>query len=223
MSHSLTRRKFNKISLALSTVLLGTGLGLVASIKVAQAEGPKGPEFKLIKPEQTPDVEKGKIEVIEFFWFGCPHCNGLEPSVREWKKKLAPDVVFKRVHVPFREVKHQQLYYTLESMGKSEAMIDKVFYALHVENNPLDSNKKMVEWAGKQGLDAKLFEQTLESFGVKTKMKKASNLAAAHLVDGVPALTVNGKFYTAPSMAGSNGGALRLVDQFVEQERKGKK
>jgi protein dithiol oxidoreductase (disulfide-forming) len=225
MALPLNRRKFNKLSVALSSLLLASGLGLAvkANVAQAQAQAPKGPEFKMIKPEQTPDVEKGKIEVIEFFWFGCPHCNGLEPSVREWKKKLAPDVVFKRVHVPFREEKHQQLYYTLESMGKVEDMVDKVFYAMHVEHNPLDSNKKMVEWATKQGLDAKLFEQTLESFGVKTKMKKASNLAAAHLVDGVPALTVNGKFYTAPSMAGSNGGALRLVDQFVEQERKAKK
>lgn len=225
MAHPLTRRKFNKLSLALSSVLLASALGLVvnANVAQAQAQAAKGPEFKMIKPEQTPDVEKGKIEVIEFFWFGCPHCSGLEPSVREWKKKLAPDVVFKRVHVPFREEKHQQLYYTLESMGKVEDMIDKVFYAMHVEHNPLDNPKKMVEWAAKQGLDAKLFEQTLESFGVKTKMKKASNLAAAHQVDGVPALTVNGKFYTAPSMAGSNGGALRLVDQFVEQERKAKK
>ena len=223
MSHSLTRRKFSKLSLALGAVLLGSGFGFGASVPVAHAQAPKGPEFKAIKPEQTPDVEKGKIEVIEFFWFGCPHCSGLEPSVREWKKTLAPDVVFKRVHVPFREEKHQQLYYTLESMGKAEAMIDKVFYAMHVEQNPLDNAKKMVEWATKQGLDAKLFEQTLESFGVKTKMKKASNLAAAHLVDGVPALTVNGKFYTAPSMAGSNSAALRLVDQFIEQERKAKK
>jgi protein dithiol oxidoreductase (disulfide-forming) len=233
MSQFQTRRQFNKLALALGSALIGTGLGFVASVEVAQAQGPapvqapgqpaKGPEFKLIKPAQTPDVEKGKIEVLEFFWFGCPHCNGLEPSVREWRKKLAPDVVFKRVHVPFREEKHQQLYYTLESMGKAEDMIEKVFYAMHVEHNPLDNNKKMVEWAGKQGIDVKLFEQTLDSFSVKTKMKKASNLATAYLVDGVPALTVNGKFYTAPSMAGSNGGALRLVDQFVEQERKAKK
>jgi protein dithiol oxidoreductase (disulfide-forming) len=223
MSPSLARRKFNKVSVALGTVLIGGGLGFGTSIALAQAPTAKGPEFKMIKPEQTPDVDKGKIEVIEFFWFGCPHCNGLEPNVREWRKKLAPDVVFKRVHVPFREEKHQQLYYTLESMGKVEDMIDKVFFAMHVEQNPLDNNKKMIEWAGKQGLDAKLFEQTLESFSVKAKMKKASSLAAAHKVDGVPALTVNGKYYTAPSMAGSNTGALRIVDQFVEQERKAKK
>jgi protein dithiol oxidoreductase (disulfide-forming) len=225
MSVIVTRRKFGKTTLAaaVGAVLCASTLGLTVSVNSAQAQSAKGPEFKEIKPARTPDVDKGKIEVIEFFWFGCPHCNGLEPSVREWQKRLPADVVFKRVHVPFREEKHQQLYYTLESMGKAEAMIEKVFYAIHVDNNSLDTNKKMIEWAGKQGLDAKLFEQTLESFGVKTKMKKASNLATEHLVDGVPALTVNGKYYTAPSMAGSNGGALRVVDQFVDQERKARK
>ena len=148
-----------------------------------------------------------------------PYCSALEPSIVAWKAKLAPDVVFKKVHVPFREEKHQQLYYALEALGKADALNDKVFYAIHVERNALDSNKLMAEWGAKNGIDAKTMEQTLESFGVKAKMKKASRMATEYGVDGVPALAVNGKYYTAPSMAGSNAGALRVVDKFIEQER----
>lgn len=213
---SLRRRSFN-------AGLTCTALGMIGLNGAAQAQPAGRPEFRLIKPERTPDVDKGKIEVIEFFWYGCPHCNALEPSIREWLKRQPADVAFRKVHVPFREEKHQQLYYALDSLGKTAELNDKVFHAIHVERLGLDSNKQIIEWAAKQGIDAKLMEQTLESFGVKTKMKKATNLATEHGVDGVPALTVHGRFYTAPSMAGSNGAALRLVDQFIDQVRKGGK
>jgi protein dithiol oxidoreductase (disulfide-forming) len=225
MSFSPSRRRLSAGAILLSTLFASASflaLGHPAPA-LAQAQPAKGPEFKLIKPERTPDVEKGKIEVVEFFWYGCPHCSALEPTLKEWQKKLPPDVVFKKVHVPFREEKHQQLFYALESMGKASELAEKVFFAIHVERNSLDTNKKMVDWAVKQGLDGKLMEQTLESFGVRSKMKKASTLATEHGVDGVPALTVNGKYYTAPSMAGSNSAALRIVDQFIDQERKAKK
>ncbi len=222
MSVSLTRRSFNA---GLSAVTLSSlaGAGLITALAPDAALAQGKPEYTLLKPPMNPDVEKGKIEVIEFFWYGCPHCNGLEPVLREWHKKLPSDVVFKKVHVPFREEKHQQLFYALESLGKVDALTEKVFFAMHVENNPLDSIKSMSAWAAKQGIDAKLMEQTLESFGVKAKMKKASMLTTASGLTGVPALVVNGKYLTAPSMVGSNSAVLRVVDQLIDQERKARK
>lgn len=190
---------------------------------LAQRAPQEGTEFRPVKPQQPTDAPTGKIEVVEFFWYGCPHCNSLEPVLDDWTRKLPADVQFRKVHVPFNDQKHQQLYYTLETLGKVKDLNPKVFAAIHGERNRLNTPELLVAFAEKNGVDKKTFIDTFNSFGVQTKMKRATTLAEGYGVDGVPAFGVNGRWYTAPSMAGSNANALRVVEMLIEQERKAPK
>jgi thiol:disulfide interchange protein DsbA len=199
------------------------GLAAVAGPALAQqAKAPaEGFEYKAIKPTQPTDAPAGKVEVVEFFWYGCPHCNVLEPALKDWVKRLPPDVSFRKVHVPFQVQAHQQLFYTLETLGKSDELGDKVFAAIHTDRQRLDTPEAMADLVSRYGVDRKQFLDTYASFGVRTKMQRATQLAAGYQIDGVPAFGVAGKYMTAPSMVGSNAAALRLVEQLVDRERKG--
>lgn len=201
-----------------------SGIALTGAPAAAQAQQrapQEGTDFRPVKPQQSTEAPTGKIEVVEFFWYGCPHCNTLEPLLDDWLKKQPADVHFRKVHVPFQEVKHQQLYYTLESLGRSSELNRKVFQAIHGERNRLNTPDLMVAFAEKNGIDKKTFIDTFNSFAVQTKMRRASQLAEGYGVDGVPAFGVAGRWYTAPSMVGSNAAALALVEQLLDRERGG--
>ena len=176
-----------------------------------------GREFRVLNPAQAVEVPAGKIEVLEFFAYWCPHCHSLEPVIETWRKTLAPDVVFRRLHVSFRETRIQQLHYALEAMGRADELAARVFNAIHVERLRLDSPQKMAQALG---LDVANFTDVYESFSVRTRVRRASQVADAYNIDGVPAFAVNGKFITAPSMTGSNQAALRVVDFLVQTERR---
>jgi len=197
--------------------------GTLARPAVAQDAPREGRDFRLVKPQQPTEAPAGKVEVIEFFWYGCPHCNSLEPLLKEWVAKLPADVAFRRVHVPFGERRHQQLHYTLEAMGKADALGDKVFRAIHVDRDRLDTVDKMAALLSQHGVDRKQFADTFESFAVRTRMRRAAQISEAHGVDGVPAMAINGKYYTSPSMTGSNQNALRVMDWLIAQERQARK
>jgi thiol:disulfide interchange protein DsbA len=187
----------------------------------ARAQGGE-PRFRSLKARAPTDAENGKIEVVEFFWFGCPHCYSLEPLINAWAGKLPPDVVFRRQHVPFREVKHQQLYFTLQALGQdNEKVMTAVFNAIHQRRLRMLDPQEMVEVLAPVGIDAKAFNDAFTSFGVKTRQTRANKLADAYDLDGVPAIGVNGKYLTAPSIAGSNEATLRVVDELIARERKG--
>ncbi len=209
-----------------STTVGSTTAGLLASLAsgsaLAQPTLTAGKEYRLINPVQPTDDAK-KIEVVEFFWYGCPHCFGLEGVLKEWVSKLPADVNFKKVHVQFQEVKHQQLFFTLLAMGKTEELTGKVFTGIHVDKNRLDTPSKMADYLEKFGLNKAEFLKTFDSFSVRTAQSRATKLSEGAGVDGVPAFMVNGKFYTAPGMAGSNVAALKVVDYLIDQERKSKK
>jgi thiol:disulfide interchange protein DsbA len=208
----MNRKEFLSIALA----------GAAAAALPLGAVRAQGAPFKVLKSPAPTDAEPGKIEVVEFFWFGCPHCYSLEPLINAWSKKLPPDVVFRRQHVPFREVKHQQLYFTLQAMGQdNEKVMSAVFAAIHQQRKRMLDPKEMTEVLGPVGVDAKAFNEAFTSFGVRTRQTRANKLADAYDLDGVPAIGVNGKYLTAPSLAGSNEAALRVVDELIAKERKG--
>lgn len=198
---------------------VGAAAASLAAPVLAQGGPREGRDYRLVKPVQNTEAPPGKLEVLEFFWYGCPHCNSLEPTLVQWARALPPDVVFKRVHVPFGDRRHQQLFYTLEAMGKAEEMADKIFRAIHVDRDRLDTPEKMVALLSRHGIDGKQFNETWESFAVRTRMRRGSQLSEAYGIDGVPALAVNGRYVTAPSMAGSNPGALKVVEYLLAQER----
>ena len=187
----------------------------------AQGGSGEGFEFRSVKPPAPVDAPAGKVEVIEFFWYGCPHCNALEPALRDWEKKLPADIAFRKVHVPWQVQAHQQLFFTLETLGRAEQLNDKVFAAIHVDRSKLDQPEQMADLVAKHGVDRKQFLDTYGSFGVRTKMQRATQLAAAYKIDGVPTFGIGGRYVTSPSMVGSNAGALKMAEQLADRVRKG--
>jgi protein dithiol oxidoreductase (disulfide-forming) len=215
----LTRRELGGLSAGALALLAG----LHSTPSMAQKKPPEeGADYiKLDKPAATDDV-KGKIEVVEFFWYHCPHCNHFEPALQAWLKKLSPDVHFRRVPVAFRPdfVFDQKLFYTLEAMGKVEQLHSKVFAAIHTEKLDLSSRDTIISWVVKQGLDKAQFTQLYDSFSIGAKATRATQLQNAYNVTGVPALGVAGQFYTDGSLAQNMGRALEIVDYLVAAQRK---
>jgi len=212
----------NETRRAMMGVALAAPLASLAlAPRAALAEAPReGQDYRLVKPAQPTAVPAGKIEVIEFFWYGCPFCNSIEPLLKDWAAKQPDDVVFRKLHVPFGDRRHQQLFYTLESLGQTAEANEAVFRAIHVDRNPMDTADRMVAVLGKLGIDEKRFRDTFRSFDVNTRMRRAAQIVDAYGVDGVPAMAINGKYYTAPSMAGSGVAALTVIDHLIEIERK---
>ncbi len=176
--------------------------------------------YRLDKPVRV-QAPPGTIEVVEFFWYSCPHCNAFEPTILEWSKKLAPDVVLRRVPVAFRDsfVPQQRLFYALEAMGLLPTLHAKVFYALHVEKINLDHGPAMVDWVAQQGVDRLKFQEYFESFSVSALATKATQLQNDYRVEGVPALGVAGRYYTDGELARTLDRALKVVDTLVAEVR----
>ncbi|MFZ4288369.1 thiol:disulfide interchange protein DsbA/DsbL [Variovorax sp. HJSM1_2] len=218
----MKRREF---SLASVGAVAASSLAL-APFGAAQAQGmaPKaGTDYNVLKTAAPVDgASKGKIEVVEFFWYACPHCNAFEPTLESWLKQLPKDVAFRRVPVNFQSsfVPPQKLFYTLEAMNLLPQMHGKVFQAIHVDHQKLDRDDAVIEWVAKQGIDKAKFTEVYNSFSVSAKVRQASQLQEAYKVEGVPALGVAGKFYTDGSLAQGMPRALAIVDYLVAQERK---
>jgi thiol:disulfide interchange protein DsbA len=190
------------------------------------AQGQKieeGFDYRIL-PIPQPVETKGKVEVIEFFWYGCPHCYDFEPELISWVKRQPKDVVFKRVPVAFRDdfMPHSQLFYTLEALGKGDALHEKVMYAMHKENKRLLTESEIADWAAAQGIDRNTFLATYRSFAVTSKARAARQLADAYRIDGVPTIVMQGKYVTSPSIAGTKAKAIGVMDFLEEKIRKDK-
>src|SRR6476469_3371153 len=136
------------------------GFSLLASAALASPSNPvNGTDYRSLDQVQQTEATAGKVEVTEFFWYGCPHCNALEPALEAWVKKNAGSIVFKRVPVAFREsfVTQQKLYYALEAMGKIDSMQQKIFHAIHVDRQSLDSEAAITDFVVKNGIDKQKF------------------------------------------------------------------
>ncbi len=196
--------------------------GLALALPAARAQAPQaGRDYRPVNPPQQTE-SAGKLEVLEFFWYGCPHCNSFEPVLKSWVKSQPADVSFRKMHVGLVPswVPHQQLFYALDALGKTDALNEAVFRAIHVQRNPLNKPEAMADFVAGHGVDRKQFLDAYNSFGVRTKMRRAVQQSAAYGLEGVPALAVNGKWFTAPSMAGGNAQALKVVEFLLDRERK---
>ena len=218
----MKRREF---SLSAATALAASAAALpVATPAFAQARQFKeGKDYaKLAKPAPV-DASAGKVEVIEFFWYSCPHCNAFEPSLEAWIKAAPKDLQIRRVPVAFNAsfVPQQKLYFALEGMNKLPELHAKVFRAVHVERLPLNKDELIFEWIGKQGVDVAKFKESYNSFGVSNQVRKSSQLQEAYGVEGVPSMGVAGRYYTDGTMAGNMQSVLQVVDYLVGVARKG--
>lgn len=205
-----------------SHLLLGAGALAIGGRAAAQGGPVEGTHYvKLAQPVPTPGG--GRIEVVEFFSYACPHCSAFEPTLDAWTKKLPADVAFRRAPVPFLQnaENFQKLYFALEALGQVDALQRKVFYAIHGERQRLDKPADIAAFLAKNGVDSAKFMDVFSSFSVQTKVRQASQLSEAYRIDGVPAIGVQGRFYTSVSLAGGPDRALQVTDFLVQRVRKG--
>lgn len=168
-----------------------------------------------------------KVEVLEFFWYGCPHCFDLEPLINAWLKKLPADAQFRRIPAIFSDAwaPGARLYFTLEAMGLLERLHGPVFDAIHVQRLPLadrsvaKAEEAIKDWVAKQGVDRAKFEAAYKSFAVETKVKRAQQLSRSSGIDGVPAMIVDGRYLATGPLAGTHEAMLAVVDELVAKAR----
>ncbi len=176
----------------------------------------EGIDYKRIYSENKYKTTK-KIEVVEFFGLFCPHCRNFSPVINRWAEKLPANVEFKKLHVPFREVSHQRLYFTLKKMGLIDKYLDKLFADIQDKRLPLKDFLSITIWVEDNGLSLADFEEEWNSNKVKKDMKEASYLMKLFKVSGVPQIIIDGAFLTSPAMVGSNRRIIGLLDYLIEE------
>jgi protein dithiol oxidoreductase (disulfide-forming) len=211
----------------LSTALLLAGISGFAPGVHAQAQGggpTEGKDYTRVETPQPTNVPPGKVEVIEFFSYACPHCSAFEPTLEAWEKTLPPEVVFRRVPVPFlmNADNFMQTYYALDTIGAVRDAQLKIFRGIHTERQRLDTPENIAAYLGKNGVDAAKFLAAFKSFSVATSVTRGKKMVADYKIESVPSLVVAGRWMTSPGQAGSQERALQVVDQLVQRARAAK-
>jgi thiol:disulfide interchange protein DsbA len=197
---NMKRRDFSKVA---------TGLALVPGLAWAQAAKPvAGKDYQVLDPRAPVDAPAGKVEVVVFFSYMCPHCNLFEPTFAAWSKRAPKNVVIRRLPVAFLQDFEvlQRLYYTLEAMGMVDKLHTGVFSAIHSERRSFRDAAAAADWVAMQGVDRAKFMEQFASFSVVSKATRAGQLTSAYKIEGVPAIGVGGRFLTD----GTNKGLLTV-------------
>ncbi len=188
----------------------------------------EGVSYTRIVPAQPTGVAAGQVEVVEFFWYACPHCFSLDPLVESWQKSKPAYISFSRVHVMWNEGHRAlaRLFYTLESLGKLEQLHGEIFKEVHVNGNPLaaadpvESERIQTAFVKKFGISETSFKEKYHSFDVDNAMRKADELVRRYRVDGVPRFIVNGRYVADVASAGSPERLISLIGDLAAQEHK---
>jgi len=210
----MTQSIFSRLAATLiATATLAFSVGGMAQ----GVQAPKGKFIELIPAQAT---EPGKIEVLEFFSYGCGHCAAIEPMVEKWAKALPADVVVRHVPVAFNANMKplQRLYYSLEAMNRLD-LHPKVFKAIHQEKKRLFTKAEIKSWIGSQGVDVEKFDAVFESFGVSSKAGRADQLVTAYRIQGTPSLAVAGRYVTSPAEAGGYQQTLDVASDLIRMAR----
>ena len=193
---------------------------MVSSTLLYAADYKEGTHYSVV-PQQSTD-SGDKIEVLEFFWYGCPHCYSFEPFVQSWKKTKPANVEFTRVPVIFRpdwEIQ-ARTYYALSSMGVIEDLHGKIFAAVHKDKKRLNSKEELTEFVVKNGVNKDAFLKEYDSFAVDGMVRKAKKKQTAYKIQGVPSVAVNGKYLTSGSMSGSYDNLINIMNYLIDLETK---
>lgn len=215
----MKRREF-----AVWSVCMGAVVALAPLSVQAQGGLPADGQYVKLAQRAPVSAPAGKIEVVEFFSYACPHCYEFEPGLEAWVAKLPSDVVFRRVPIAFRPnwVPMQKLYFTLEALGQANALQAKVFDAVHKQHLQLDQPDVAAEWAAKNGVDAAKFKSIYNSFGMQSKVAQANRLAEQYKIDGVPTLGVNGQYLTSVSLTQSEAKTFAAANALIAAARGGR-
>lgn len=204
-------------------ILLGAAIALSSAVAAPSPVAPEeGFDYQVLSSPQ-PTKAGGKVEVIEFFWYDCPHCNAMAPLIEPWAKRHRNSIAFKRIPVARNEgaILQQRLYYALEALGRVEALHSWIFYAIHDEKIPLKTIEQMADFLEEQGVGKKQFLKAINSDAVMKKVQRAQRLTAVYGVDSVPAIAVNGQYVTSATMiGGSQADALQVVDYLVAKSKR---
>jgi len=179
-----------------------------------------GTDYQVLQTP-IPVAVPGKIEVIEFFGYWCPHCNAFEPKLESWVKTLPKDVVFRRIPVAWQDahIPYQKLYFALEAMGAKDDVHAKVFKAIHEQHLRLDGEANFAAFAAAIGVDKTKLAAAMNAFSVDSKIRTASQVAKSYQIEGVPSLAVNGMYVTSPEMAKGEGQALNVMNALIQKAR----
>ena len=209
----------------LKRFFLALALFALAFSAYGQGKAPKaGSQYLTLNPPQNTETGN-KIEVLEFFWYRCPHCYSLEPPLEAWVKKLPPDAQFRRLPAVFNEewAIDARIFYALEALGEVDRLHRPLFDAIHRQGGVKQKGqaylKWVQDWLGKQKVDLAKFDAALRSFTVDSKLKRSFELARAYKLDGVPAIAVNGRYLVSASMVPDQSTMLSVTEYLIGQSR----
>jgi thiol:disulfide interchange protein DsbA len=174
--------------------------------------------YELVTPPQ-PTTTKDKVEVVEMFWYGCPHCNALEPYVERWLKRKPANVKFIRIPAVFRPSweLHARAFYTAEVLGVLDKTHSAMFDAIHNQKRRMGTEKELMEFFAQHGVSNEEFKRVFHSFAVEAKVRRAKDLSQRYGINGVPSIIVNGKYRTGAQLAGGNANIFKVVNFLVEK------
>lgn len=192
---------------------------LVFSNSIIAKDYDEGIDYNRLAKEQATD-SGNKIEVLEFFWYGCPHCYQFEPTLSKWVKNKPDNVNFIRIPAPLNPnwMVHTKTYYTLELMGKGEAFHEDLFKAMHEKKMRLNTPKAIADFLAGKGVDKQAFEDTFNSFAVEMRARKAMQLSRGYKLNGVPMLAVNGKYTISAQQAGGYKQMIDVTNHLIKKE-----
>ena len=176
---------------------------------------------KYVQISTEKQQESKSIIIYEFFWYGCPHCYNLEPTMERIEADLDKDTKIVKLPVALRDswIPHAKLFYALQQMGKIDEVHNLIFEEIHLEDNRLNTEQQMVDFLGKHGIDTNKFIEKYNSFGTEARIKKASNLAKKYQINSVPTIIVNGKYLTSGSYVSSYDELYSVINLLIERER----
>lgn len=214
-------RKFFRLA---AIFVISTGAFLAAPAIASQRTPEEGFDYRVLTTPQ-PTSSRNRVEVIEFFWYDCPHCNAMAPLIEPWAKQNRGRLDFIRVPVARNEdaIQQQHLYYALEEMGKIEKLHVPIFNAIHNEKIRLKNAGQMADFLERKGIEKSRFLKTFNSPAVQEKVRRAQRLTMLYGVESVPTVAVGGMYVTSSSMlAGNTVDTLRVVDYLVTQWKRAK-
>ncbi len=215
------KEKKMKLLRALAAILLLTGMS--AGISSARADIVEGRDYTVLPHPQPAD--KKNIEVIEFFWYGCPHCYELHPRLKTWLNRKPNDVSFRYAPAVFRAnwIPGAKTFYALDALGVRDKLHDKVYDAIHVDKIDLTKDEILFDWVAKQGVDRQKFIDAYNSFSVQNQVTRASGFGKDYGLSGVPTVVVDGKYLTSGRMGGTPEDTVRTMEELIEKVRQERK
>jgi thiol:disulfide interchange protein DsbA len=208
-------------SIRLLAAALFLGVISFTGISSARAEPVEGRDYTVL-PHPQPTESGKNIEVLEFFWYGCPHCNDLHPHIKTWLKKMPKDVNFRYVPAVFRPnwIPGLKTFYALEALGERDKLHDKVYEAIHADKVDLTKDEVLFDWIAKQGIDRQKFIDAYNSFSVQNQVARATQMSKDYNLSGVPAVVVDGRYLTSGKMGGTPQDTIKILDELIEKVRK---